>query len=98
VSLSELDRLSGELWLVDGRGAAAHTQAEQHFRVALERSRAQGTRLLELRTAVNLSRLWLAGGRRSEARNLLEQTCAGLAEATDLPAHLVSGRRPSRTS
>jgi predicted ATPase len=85
VSLTELDRLSGELWLVDGRGATAHAQAEQHFRVPLERARAQGARLLKLRTAVSLSRSWLARGRKSQARDLLEQACAGLPETTALP-------------
>ena len=81
VSLSELDRLSGELCLVDGAAA----QAEQHLRVALERTRAQGARLLELRTAVSLSRSWLASGKRAEARDLLTQACAGITEAPALP-------------
>jgi predicted ATPase len=83
VSLSELDRLSGELCLVDG--AAARTQAEQHLRVALERTRVQGARLLELRTAVSLARSWLASGKRAEAHGLLEPACAGIAEAPGLP-------------
>ena len=81
VSLSELDRLSGELCLVDGAAA----QAEQHLRVALERTRAQGARLLELRTAVSLSRSWLASGKRTEARDLLTQASAGITEAPALP-------------
>ena len=81
VSLSELDRLSGELCLVDGAAA----QAEQHLRVALERTRAQGARLLELRTAVSLSRSWLASGKRAEAHGLLTQACAGITEAPALP-------------
>ena len=85
VSLSELDRLAGELCLVDDAGAASRAQAEQHFHVALERARVQGARLLELRTSVSLSRSWLATGRSSEARSLLERACAGIAEATDLP-------------
>ena len=81
VSLSELDRLSGELCLVDGAAA----QAEQHLRVALERTRAQGARLLELRTAVSLSRSWLASGKRAEAHGLLTQASAGITEAPALP-------------
>jgi predicted ATPase len=81
VSLSELDRLSGELCLVDGAGA----QAEQHLRVGLERTRVQGAKLLELRTAVSLSRSWLASGKRIEARDLLTQARAGIKEAPALP-------------
>jgi len=67
VSLSELDRLAGELCLIDG----ADVRAEQHLRVALERTRVQGAKLLELRTAVSLSRSWLASGKRAEAHDLL---------------------------
>jgi predicted ATPase len=81
VSLSELDRLSGELCLVDGAGA----QAEQHLRVGLERTRVQGAKLLELRTAVSLSRSWLASGKRAEAQGLLTQASAGITEAPNLP-------------
>ena len=85
VSLSELDRLAGELCLVDDAGAAVRAQAEQHFHVALERTRVQGARLLELRTAVSLSRSWLASGRSSEARSLLERLAPESPKQRDLP-------------
>jgi hypothetical protein len=41
--------------------------------------------LLELRTAVSLSRSWLVSGKRAEAQGLLTQACVGITEAPDLP-------------
>jgi tetratricopeptide (TPR) repeat protein len=46
-------------------------EAENGYLRALEIARRQGARMLELRTATHLARLWQSKGKRIEARNLL---------------------------
>ena len=81
VSLSELDRVAAELYLADG----AHDQAERCLLAALERSRAQGMKLLELRTTNSLMRTRLASGKRAESRELLMPACTLVTEERSLP-------------
>jgi predicted ATPase len=65
----ELFRLRGELLLIlptpDPEGA------ESCFERAIEKSRENGARSLELRAATSLTRLWQKQGKREEARTLL---------------------------
>jgi class 3 adenylate cyclase/predicted ATPase len=64
---AELHRLSGRL--LEARGQ--HDESEACFRRAIEVSRGQRARTLELRAATSLARLWSDGGRNAEAHDLL---------------------------
>ena len=81
--LSELYRLKGELLLV------LHGDRQDHaagcFEQALTIARSQEARLLELRAATSLSRLWHQRDRRGEARGLLAPICGWFTEGFDLP-------------
>jgi len=66
---TEFLRLRGEIRLA--QDAAAHEEAESLFLRAIEISRRQGGRLLELRAATSLARLLRDQDRRDEARALL---------------------------
>ena len=81
---SELYRLKGELLLNDERKmmnderkteeAKLHQQsaeAESCFQQAIEISRRQQAKSLELRAATSLARLWQQQGKTTEARDLL---------------------------
>jgi DNA-binding NtrC family response regulator/predicted ATPase len=69
---AELYRLQGELLLA--LPAKPHAEAEAAFCQALATARRQQAKSLELRSAVSLSRLWQAQGKRDEAQQLLRQT------------------------
>jgi predicted ATPase len=78
VSASDLWRLQGELLLVrDGQSPAAtdakrrQGEAERCFQQALDLARRQQAKMLELRAAVSLSRLWQQQAKRQEAAQLL---------------------------
>ena len=64
---AEIYRLEGNLLLAENNSA----EAEACYLKALEMSRAQEARSLELRAACDLARLWVEQGRRAEARDLL---------------------------
>jgi class 3 adenylate cyclase/predicted ATPase len=64
---AELHRLKGQLDLGRGR----FDESEAHFRSALGVATEQRARMLELRAATSLARLWSVRGRRAEARDLL---------------------------
>jgi len=66
---AELYRLKGELLLQQALPDAS--QAEVCFQQALSVARRQQAKSWELRTAINLSRLWQQQGRRDDARALL---------------------------
>jgi predicted ATPase/class 3 adenylate cyclase len=69
---AEIHRLRGQLLTASQPpGPVAARSAEACFRRALDISRKQGARSLELRTAVSLSLLWQAEGRQGAARELL---------------------------
>ena len=56
---------------------------EECFNQALEVARAQGARLLELRAALSLARLWRSQGKVSEARELLAPVYGWFTEGFD---------------
>jgi class 3 adenylate cyclase/tetratricopeptide (TPR) repeat protein len=84
---AELLRLQGELLLAqDGRHhpatEARHIplKAEACFQQALDTARSQQAKMLELRAAVSLSRLWQQQGKRHEARRLLAEVYSWFTE------------------
>jgi predicted ATPase/class 3 adenylate cyclase len=84
---AEIHRLRGQLLLAasDPAAPAVVRSAEECYRRALEVARRQGTRSLELRAAVSLSRLWQAAGRHDEARELLAPIYEWFTEGLDHP-------------
>jgi adenylate cyclase len=80
----ELHRLRGDL-LLKSQAQDAEKQAEAAFQQALNVSRRQKARSLELRSAVSLSRLWQRRGRGEEARALLDEIYNGFTEGFDTP-------------
>jgi predicted ATPase/class 3 adenylate cyclase len=82
---AEIHRLRGQLLLAasDPAAPAVVRSAEECYRRALEVARRQGTRSLELRAAVSLSRLWQAAGRHDEARELLAPIYEWFTEGLD---------------
>ena len=77
----ELFRIQGELLLRRGENA----EAEATFRQALAVARSQEARLLELRAATSLARLWLRQARHAEARQLLAEIYDWFSEGFDTP-------------
>jgi DNA-binding SARP family transcriptional activator len=96
---AEVWRVRGELllkadegrWTMDERESrssvvgrpASFGEAEACFHRALEITREQGARWLELRAAVSLARLWQRQGRRGEARELLADIYGWFTEGFD---------------
>ncbi|HXZ02801.1 MAG TPA: AAA family ATPase [Stellaceae bacterium] len=78
---AELHRLRGDLLDAAGDRSAAG----RAYRQALEVARRQGARLLELRAAIGLARLWRGEGRRGDARDLLAPIYAWFTEGFDAP-------------
>jgi predicted ATPase len=84
---AELLRLRGELLLIQNgrRQPAKETrriwmEAEACFQQALDMARGQRAKMLELRAAMSLSRLWQQQGKRHEARQLLAEVYAWFTE------------------
>jgi predicted ATPase len=77
---AEIYRLKGEFLLAQGDRHGAH-----YLQRALAIARQQGARLLELRTAVSLSRLWHQQGRHDAARALLTSVYGWFTEGFALP-------------
>ena len=75
----ELRRLNGELLLQAGRRA----EAEEYLAQALDVATEQNARLLELRAAMSLARLWRDQGKRDEARELLAPVYGWFTEGFD---------------
>jgi adenylate cyclase len=98
IAQAELYRLKGELLLradaADGgpsgrkqgrtRADAPPTSAETCFSHAIEVARRQQAKMWELRAATSLSRLWLAHGKKAEARRLLGNAYGWFTEGLDL--------------
>jgi predicted ATPase len=78
----ELDRLEGELRLVQGASAV---DAETCFARALAQTRHQSARSLELRASTSLARVWRGQGKRTEARDLLAPIYGWFTEGFDTP-------------
>jgi predicted ATPase len=79
--LAELHRLRGRLLVARGQ----HDEGEACFRCAIDVSCRQGARLLELRAATSLARLWNDRGRNAEARELLAPIYSWFTEGFDTP-------------
>jgi predicted ATPase len=84
---AELLRLQGELLLAQDGSHHLATEArhiplkaEACFQQALDMARSQEAKMLELRAAVSLSRLWQQQGKRQEARQLLAEVYAWFTE------------------
>jgi predicted ATPase len=84
---AELHRLQGELRLQQWDSMAGDspvlTEAETHFHEALAIAQRQHAKLLELRAAMSLSRLWQQHGKRDEARKLLAPVYGWFTEGFD---------------
>jgi predicted ATPase len=78
---AELYRLQGQLLLA--RSPDHCTAAERCFQQALAIARCQHARLLELRAAVSLSRLWQQQGKRDQARHMLGEVYGWFTEGFD---------------
>jgi len=77
--LAELHRLRGRLLAARGQ----HDKGEACFRQAIEVSSEQKARMLELRAATSLARLWSDRGRNAEARDLLAPIYGWFTEGFD---------------
>ena len=78
---AELYRLKGELLLSKGN----EIEAETSLLKALEIARKQRAKSWELRTSIDLSRLWHQQGRTDEARQLLVEIYDWFKEGFDTP-------------
>jgi predicted ATPase len=71
---AEIYRLQGELLLVqNGARPKWEAEAEKSFHQALAVARRHQAKMLELRAAISLSRLWQRQGKRNAARELLTE-------------------------
>jgi tetratricopeptide (TPR) repeat protein len=68
--VSELWRLRGELLLRQSTGNSS--EAERYFGTAMRISREQGAKVLHLKAGISLAKLLAEGGRRDEARTVLD--------------------------
>jgi predicted ATPase len=75
----ELHRIKGELY----RSAGCSEVAERCLKEALESARMQKARLLELRAAMSLARLWRDQGKPNQARELLAPVYGWFTEGFD---------------
>jgi predicted ATPase len=84
---AELHRLKGELLLNPERGMqnaeVVHRSAEESFSEAIEISRRQQAKSLELRAAMSLSGLWQRQGKKTAARQLLAEIYGWFTEGFD---------------
>jgi predicted ATPase len=76
---AELYRLKGRLLVAGGQ----HDEGEACFQRAIEVSCGQRARLLELRAATSLARLWSGRGKSDEARDLLAPIYGWFTEGFD---------------
>jgi adenylate cyclase len=77
----EIYRLRGELLM--GHGGADPAELENLFHTALARARENHSKVLELRAALSLGRLWCGQGRVEEARDLVAGVYGGFSEGFD---------------
>jgi adenylate cyclase len=79
---AELYRLKGELSLQSGV-RSPESEAEECFQKAIEISRRQQAKSLELRAVMSLSRLWQRQGKKAEAQQLLADIYGWFTEGFD---------------
>lgn len=77
-SEAEVYRLQGDLWALTGAG-----DAEAIYWRAIDLAAEQQAKMYEIRTAVNLCRLWRQQNKRAEARRLLRETYGWFSEGFD---------------
>jgi predicted ATPase len=82
--LSELHRARGEI-LLKCR-PCDRAAAESAFTRAIDIARSQAAKLFELQAAVSLARLWVAEGKRAQARELVAPICAWFGQGLDCDA------------
>jgi tetratricopeptide (TPR) repeat protein len=80
-AIAELHRLCGRLALAEGHPG----DAAAAFTLALGVARVQGGKLMGLRAATSLARLWAGQDERQKAHDLLHPICEEFAEGLDLP-------------
>lgn len=78
----ELHRWQGALVVIE-RGAEGYDQAEEIFSMSLHIASQQEASSLRLRTSIDLARLWIARGRREDARRLIDQATARIVGGAD---------------
>ena len=78
--MAELNRLHGELLRAQGKDGGT---VEAHFRQAMETARQQEARMLELRAAMSLARLWQSQGKRQAAQRVLAEVYSRFDEGFD---------------
>ncbi|MFQ5850761.1 MAG: AAA family ATPase [Candidatus Binatia bacterium] len=78
---AELHRIKGELLLRQAVAAGEHP--ETCFQQAIEVSRRQGAKSLELRAVMSLSRLWHQQGKKEKARQMLAEIYGWFTEGFD---------------
>jgi tetratricopeptide (TPR) repeat protein len=81
---AEMNRLKGRAIFAGGR-AAAGAEAQSALAEALAIAQHQSARSLELRASRDLAQIWLAEGRRTEARDLLAPVYHRFTEGFDTP-------------
>ena len=64
---------------------APNDEVERNLRLALTTAQQQRARLLELRAATDLARLWAQSGERERAWKLLHPVCHGFRDSLRLP-------------
>jgi predicted ATPase len=80
---AEVNRVKGELLLIQLSPDAAEAEASLHR--ALEVARSQSAKSFELRAATSLARLWQRQGKRDEARELLQPVYSWFTEGFGTP-------------
>ena len=80
--MAEVDRLQGELLWTQGEDDG---EVEAHFRQALEISRQQEARMLELRATMSLARLWQSHDKNQAAREILAEVYCRFDEGFETP-------------
>jgi adenylate cyclase len=85
---SELNRLEGEFHLLQGQVA----NAEASFMKAIEVSREQSAKSLELRAVMSLCRMWAERGKKAEARLLLDEIYRWFSEGFNTPDLIKAGK------
>jgi DNA-binding SARP family transcriptional activator/tetratricopeptide (TPR) repeat protein len=85
--LAELQRLRGEFWLkhasADLTAQEREANAEKAFLQAMHTAHAQEARMLELRAATNLARLWMQQGKSERAYHTLKPLADWFTEGLD---------------
>ena len=81
--VAELYRLAGECLLA--QTSPNVQEADAYFQQALDLARQQQAKLLELRAAMSLSRLWHQQGQRAQARQLLAEMYGWFTEGFNTP-------------